>query len=970
MASTWGDGGDPDLELLLKSPGFWAKLGHHPYWPARAASKEEQRRYASYQRKATQVCVKFFGSNDIGWIHPASLVAFEEGMRKSFHTNAKVTKNNKFVAGVEEATRIWDDCHGPQYHHRAASPLWGEAGSTSTNGHGGPHGGGGAWAVRPPETCLACNQSRGQESGFLQCKSCGSGYHARCALLVGGGEGEPDVESHAPPRCRLCTDGGSLVLAPPPVPFRAPWSPLPGATAGAESRHQHAHAHDDADGRRGRGRPRASDSAVSLETKQRRASLAVAAAAERRARWGGGSMAESAAEWEGWGGGGNSSSDDSEYECFICKEPGMLIQCDVPNCRKVYHKPCLGLSAWGDQFFCPRHRCAVCQISEADLAAKTKPQAAAAPPAEAEAPAASTSGASDNDDDEAEAGSTAPVENKPAPSTTTKKGKKKGANGAAEDAAKDGERLWKCSCCSVAYCLSHLPAGLAPAGFKADDDSAQCFHCEFPSPRIQVATLLERSWARLATNYLALPFMRPFLHGVPRPAGEKETELVDLVGIALRIRACHYRHTDEYLDDLGTLQAQAQRFLAAAGNKPALLPVQEGLQTLVGNAKRFLEAVRREVVPAEALVEEEEAGTNGGAAVATSVAGAGGVAWRAELVAKACPIPVEFCPARTLEEWAEYVRKAPMLHVPTQQPFADGSEEAELEDLEKSEIAGVIAQLRFEDGFPHKTTLLHRDHLEAALEEQALLLRRCLEGHALLRRNIAEEKAVVLEFSAAEAHKKRKAETEAAGGGGGGGGGGEDEEGDLDDDSHVVTLGDMHILKELQIANQNLRARLESKSSLLRQREAQLWAAKRAFQDLQEQNLKLQEELAEARASSGGGGGAGEAPKDVALVVNEKRKEVAKEAEAPAKRQKQESPVALQEPLTQEVSSPSPSPAPRQYNKDDEHEEEEEQEEVLSPPGSSSPPQTASATTTHINSSSSGGSGGVEMMEEDTSTSS
>lgn len=106
------EGTDPELDLLLRSPGFWAKLGHHPYWPARAASKEEQRRYSSYQRKATQVCVKFFGSNDIGWIHPASLVGFEEGMRKSFNTNAKVTKNVKFVAGVEEALRIWDACQG------------------------------------------------------------------------------------------------------------------------------------------------------------------------------------------------------------------------------------------------------------------------------------------------------------------------------------------------------------------------------------------------------------------------------------------------------------------------------------------------------------------------------------------------------------------------------------------------------------------------------------------------------------------------------------------------------------------------------------------------------------------------------------------------------------------------------------------------------------------------------------------
>lgn len=28
---------------------------------------------------------------------------------------------------------------------------------------------------------------------------------------------------------------------------------------------------------------------------------------------------------------------DSEDSCFICKEPGMLITCDGPSCRKVRH---------------------------------------------------------------------------------------------------------------------------------------------------------------------------------------------------------------------------------------------------------------------------------------------------------------------------------------------------------------------------------------------------------------------------------------------------------------------------------------------------------------------------------------------------------------------------------------------------------------------------------------------------------
>lgn len=101
------------------------------------------------------------------------------------------------------------------------------------------------------------------------------------------------------------------------------------------------------------------------------------------------------------------------------------------------------------------------------------------------------------------------------------------------------------------------------------------------------------------------------------------------------------------------------------------------------------------MIPAEALIEEEVAG----AAAAAGLNGtgmdidgpcSGGVVWRGELVdeasssssslppaaaaasagtedqrslhaaAVAWPV-VEYCPAKTLEEWAEYITKAPML---------------------------------------------------------------------------------------------------------------------------------------------------------------------------------------------------------------------------------------------------------------------------------------------------------------------
>lgn len=73
------------------------------------------------------------------------------------------------------------------------------------------------------------------------------------------------------------------------------------------------------------------------------------------------------------------------------------------------------------------------------------------------------------------------------------------------------------------------------------------------------------------------------------------------------------------------------------------------------------------MVPAEALIQEEEAGGK------TAGVAAGAVAWRAELMgvegeeqealrkAPGGAFKAEYCPARTLEEWSDYLAKAPML---------------------------------------------------------------------------------------------------------------------------------------------------------------------------------------------------------------------------------------------------------------------------------------------------------------------
>lgn len=177
-------------------------------------------------------------------------------------------------------------------------------------------------------------------------------------------------------------------------------------------------------------------------------------------------------------------------------------------------------------------------------------------------------------------------------------------------------KLWRCSTCPVSYCPAHLPAGYSeaeqappPQTTKSgrvitnllkppkehEDIGPQCFHCRNPTPLVRLARIIERcvlpaqpihalvpypncfaltdpvppspplrSWARLACNYLSLPFMRPFLHGVPPPASLRDTPRLDLVAIILKARALEYTAIDDYLADLRTLVSQVRGPAAAA----------------------------------------------------------------------------------------------------------------------------------------------------------------------------------------------------------------------------------------------------------------------------------------------------------------------------------------------------------------------------------------------------------------------
>lgn len=158
--------------------------------------------------------------------------------------------------------------------------------------------------------------------------------------------------------------------------------------------------------------------------------------------------------------------------CFMCGEDvthwglnagnGEAVKCAHAGCERVFHVTCVahllrdaavrtpgGSGAAAGTWECPIHRCARCGADENGLQLG-----------------------------ESNSRGSRGVE--------SVNGGSRGywGKGGGGGAAGRSRRLWQCTWCSVAFCMSHLPPQLATAGRKARvADANQCVHCRSPSPR-------------------------------------------------------------------------------------------------------------------------------------------------------------------------------------------------------------------------------------------------------------------------------------------------------------------------------------------------------------------------------------------------------------------------------------------------------------------------------------------------------
>merc|ERR1711988_298241 len=199
---------------------------------------------------------------------------------------------------------------------------------------------------------------------------------------------------------------------------------------------------------------------------------------------------------------------------------------------------------------------------------------------------------------------------------------------------------------------------------------------------------------------------------------------------------------------------------------------------------------------------------------------------------------------RTAMDWIDYLKSAPMLDRNSQEPlknqgtfkpsyvnkdqsFSSIASRAMYTNpnhnpysqsaLEINAVARLLVELPYEDRVAASSLVLNTNDVEKCLDEQSKLLRQCLMNHAALQMALEDEKKLRLHLE--REHKGIKSNSTC--------------DDDVSDDRNILSLGDLHIIKELQLANSDLQARLIAKDGLIEHEQGRFNALKQSYLALQ-----------------------------------------------------------------------------------------------------------------------------------------
>ena len=286
-----------------------------------------------------------------------------------------------------------------------------------------------------------------------------------------------------------------------------------------------------------------------------------------------------------------SENDDSEDACMVCGFEGKLLVCDFPGCTKVFHKECIWPSSMEaenseSRWICPRHRCAVSGVRESE-------------------------------------------------------GKRSGCAPSTSSTAV----LFKCSQCTISCCEQYVPA----LSIRGVGRASKCFYCVRPSARVELATVFQEAWSKMANHYLSLPFMRPFLSVTVASStdGGKPRDLLDIIE---RVRSLKYDSREAFVADISSLHDRCQTLVPDAD--PSL---PQAYSTLLMSAQQVLGRYRTRLQGLEAMVHSTARSRETGHSDVLEIAGLS-IGLQGHRVGSRLP---DITPCRPISDWQRYVMDPP-----------------------------------------------------------------------------------------------------------------------------------------------------------------------------------------------------------------------------------------------------------------------------------------------------------------------